>query len=54
MTDLDPNFGKSYDLDNNDPVSGEKLPGNRLRAQARRGGGTEEIWQGDAPLMFYL
>lgn len=31
MTDLDPQFGKSYEIDNIDPHSAEKLSGNLLR-----------------------
>lgn len=33
MTDLDPNFGKSYDIDNLDPHEAEKLSSNRLRVR---------------------
>lgn len=33
MTELDPNFGKPYDIDNLDPHQAEKLSNNRLRVR---------------------
>lgn len=33
MTDIDPQFGKSYEIDNIDPYSAEKLSGNLLRVR---------------------
>ncbi len=33
MTNIDPNFGKAYDIENIDPAEAEKLSGNLLRVK---------------------
>lgn len=49
---VDPFFGKSYDIDNIRPLrSRRNSPQRMARAQARCGYRVEEIWQGDASLI---